>query len=477
MSWFFGPPHPPPVRPVTAEDWVPLARDLRRLLGSDLLWVRLDSPGGTAWVEASGAVGARAPGGRDALDRPADPGPIPRAALPEGWRAGVRVPLRGPGGREAGCLLLGWTRRSGRYRASRLDPGALAGAARTLGALWAGACAAHEAERSPLSAVIEHCDAAVMAVQDGRIAFWNAAMATLTGTPADRATGRRPAELFTLTGEDGRAVELAGAVRGTMRLATHDGRELRVRMSCAAPPGGPPGLLSAVFADESARRQVEDMRHLLLASACHELHGPLTTIRGHTQLLQDALPRGEDAAESLEAILDAEETLRRIVGDLVPLAGVDPPAPPETTTEPIDVASLLQRTLRSVPSVAARTLTTVAPGLTVCADPVRLRQCLLVVLGNAEKYAPVGRIAINAHIDGASSGVISIADQGPGIPEAERELVLRPYHRSADARCRPGAGLGLYIAEAAMTAMRGRIELTAAPGGGLDVRLRLPLSR
>ena len=339
MSWFFGAPRPLTARSVNTEDWVPLVRGLRRVLGSDLLWLRLGLPGGAAWVEASGAVGVRAPGGYDAFDRPGGGGPIPRAALPDGWRAGVRVPLRGADGREAGCLLLGWTRRGGRLRASRLDPEALDGAARTLGALWADACAA---------------------------------------------------------------------------------------------------------------RERDEERSLLLASALHELHGPLTAIRGHAQLVQDALPRGEDAAESLEAILDAEETLRRIVGDLAPLAGAAPTAPSETTPEPVDVASLLRRILRSVPSIAARTVTEVPPGLTVCADPVRLRQCLLVVLGNAEKHAPSGRIDISAHADGASSGVISVADQGPGVPEEERELVLRPYHRSAAAGHRPGAGLGLYIAVSAM---------------------------
>ena len=485
MSWLPELPDPVPTPPPAAEDLVRLADDLRRLLDVDRLWLRLTpglTPGltpatGATWVGPSGVADGRTRDRLDELDRSAEPGPIPRASLPDGWRAGLHVPLRGPGERDAGSLLIGWTRRTARYRASRALSGKagqrLAAAARIAGAFRADAgTAERERERSRLRAIVDHCDIALMGVEDGHVVVWNTAMTTLSGTPADKALGRRPRELFTLTAEDGTPVDLADTPQGTVRLTTRDGRALWARVSCTAASD----LLTAVFVDESAQRQLEEMHSLLLASARHELRGSLTTIRGHAQLLEEILPSGEEnVSDSLGAIQDAEETVRRIVEDLVPLTGTDPTVVQTTTIETIDVASLLKRTLRSVPSTAARTTTTVQPGLVVRGDRVRLRQCLLIVLGNAEKYAPGGRIDITACAEGAS-GVISVRDEGPGIPAGEREAALRPYHRSRAARRLPGAGLGLYIADAAMTAMHGRIELASAPSGGLDVRLHLPLA-
>ncbi|MEU6037467.1 ATP-binding protein [Actinomadura sp. NPDC047616] len=473
---------------MTAENLAPLVSDLRRIVRSDLLWLYTTLPSGAAWVAASGTAAGvrdRPPEGLETLRSATGPRPIPRQALPDGWRAGVLAPIRAPDGRDAGCLLLGWTRRSGRYLARWITSGrlggAVTGATDVLGAFWAKTWTAHvlEAERSRLRTVIDHSNVCVLALdQNGKIVVWNAAMSELVGVRAEDAVGRRPEELFTLTGEDGRAVCLAAGLHGSVRLTTPGGRSLWTRVSCSAParatPAAASGLLCAAFVDESAQRQVEYMRHLLTLSVRHELHGPLTTIRGHCQLLAEILPDDENTADSLGAIQDAVEMMRHVIGDLVQLVGPDPAAPPATRAEPVQVEPLLRRTLRSIPSVAARGLVAAAPGLTVRGDPVRLRQCLLLVLGNAEKYAPDGTIEITAYREG-TSGVISVADRGPGIPSRERDLVLRPRYRSEATRDLPGSGMGLYITATVMTAMNGRLELAPAPSGGLEVRLRLPL--
>jgi signal transduction histidine kinase len=139
------------------------------------------------------------------------------------------------------------------------------------------------------------------------------------------------------------------------------------------------------------------------------------------------------------------------------------------------VAPLLRRTVTGVLSAAARTTVSAEPGVAVRADPVRLRECVLLVLDNAEKYAPDGRITVTARRDGAE-GVIDIADEGPGIPAAERRRALQPYYRLPTQRGLPGSGLGLHIARTTLDAMHGGLELSEAPSGGLKVSLRLPLA-
>ncbi|XRQ08761.1 sensor histidine kinase [Actinomadura welshii] len=125
--------------------------------------------------------------------------------------------------------------------------------------------------------------------------------------------------------------------------------------------------------------------------------------------------------------------------------------------------------------MAERTVITVPDGSAVLGDPVRLRQCLLLVFGNAEKYAPDGKIDITVRRHG-SSAVLSIADEGPGVPADECERIREPYYRSEATQDQPGSGMGLHIADTVMAAMNGRLELAAAPSGGLDVRFHLPLA-
>ncbi|QKG21567.1 PAS/PAC sensor signal transduction histidine kinase [Actinomadura verrucosospora] len=307
----------------------------------------------------------------------------------------------------------------------------------------------------------------------GRVMAWNPAMARLADAPADRAVGRCVTDLFTLTGEAGEVVDLAEMRSGIARLTTNSGRSLRVEVSCSAPAGG--SLLTAVFIDRTAGRPLDHGRHLLLVSAQHELHAPLTMIHGHAQLL-DAVVTEENAKKSLDAIHDAVEMMRRVIADLVVAVNADLPAAGAVpATELVDVPPLVRRTLQSVPPVAGRSLLSAPRSLLVRADPVRLRQCLLLVLGNVNKYAPEGKVSISVRTEG-EHGVIVITDEGPGIPEDELDQVLKPYYRSAATRNLPGMGLGLHIAKTAITAMHGRIELASAPSGGLRVALHLPLA-
>lgn len=481
-------PHLGTAHGMTGEALLSVTGDLRRILGSDRLWLYITLPGGEVWTEASADVDtlhSGTPSGHERFERLSHRtgrGYIPWGSLPDGWRAGVHIPIRTRDGLDAGYLLLGWTRSSGRYLAAWTTTGILGRAvhrtARALGTFRSDAYAAHrfEAERSRLGAVVDQANVAVLALDgEGSIVVWNAAMANLVGVTANGVLGRRPEEVFTLTGEEG-AVRLSAGLCGRVQLTTRGGRSAWIRVSCSAPPETTAsGLLTAVFVDDSAQRQVEYTRHLLMTAAHHELHGPLAAIRGHGQLLEEVLPDDGVAAASLGAILDSEEMMHHVIGDLVQVVGPDPTAPPATTVRPVELEPLLRRTLRSVPSVAERAVVTAQPGLTVRGDPLRLRQCLLLVFGNAQKYAPDGRIDITITRQG-SSGVIGIADEGPGLPPGEHELVRRPYYRSDTMRDRPGSGMGLYIADTVMAAMSGRVEITAASSGGLDVRFLLPLS-
>ncbi len=328
--------------------------------------------------------------------------------------------------------------------------------------------------RPRLGSVIDQCGAAIVAVDpDGRIVVWNAAMAELVGVPREHAIGGFATDFFQLVAEDGAPTPLTMGLRARARLATCTGRLLRVEVTSSSPAQATAsGVLTAVFVDRSAQGEADRTRNLLLNSVRHELFGSLTTIRGHAQLLE----AGVTGTGSPQAILDATEIMARVTEDLIRTAGTGAAAAvPTARTEVVDLPPLLRRTLRGVPAVAARTTVATPPELTVLGDPVRLRQCLLIVFTNADKYAPEGEIAITVRAQGGHA-VVSIADSGPGLSPSERRRAPEPYYRSPATRSRPGSGMGLHIADVTMRAMRGGMRLAAAPSGGLEVVLWLPLS-
>jgi signal transduction histidine kinase len=111
--------------------------------------------------------------------------------------------------------------------------------------------------------------------------------------------------------------------------------------------------------------------------------------------------------------------------------------------------------------------------LTVQMRPRALKRAIVNILDNAVRYGGGAQMTLARDHDEA---VLRIADHGPGIPEAERENVLRPFYRCETSRSRDtgGIGLGLSIASDTISAHGGKMALSETPGGGLTVEVRLP---
>jgi signal transduction histidine kinase len=102
-----------------------------------------------------------------------------------------------------------------------------------------------------------------------------------------------------------------------------------------------------------------------------------------------------------------------------------------------------------------------------------LRRALRNLIENAVRHAGNARVSVRAAGDWVA---IEVADDGPGIPEAELDKVMEPFVRLEASRNREtgGSGLGLTLARSAAQAHRGRLELENRPGGGLIARILLP---
>jgi two-component system sensor histidine kinase KdpD len=139
------------------------------------------------------------------------------------------------------------------------------------------------------------------------------------------------------------------------------------------------------------------------------------------------------------------------------------------------IGSVLQRLRRSLEHVVVRT--TIRPDLPpVDADPVQIGQVLTNIIENASRFAPKGS---EIHITAArwrSAVQVRITDQGPGIPESDRDRVFEEFYRRDAGGGRGGTGLGLSIARAVVIAHGGTISAGLAPGGGTAITFELPIA-
>ncbi|MFE4634620.1 sensor histidine kinase [Streptomyces sp. NPDC056773] len=203
------------------------------------------------------------------------------------------------------------------------------------------------------------------------------------------------------------------------------------------------------------------------ADASHELRNPLAAVRSR---LEVALR--EPDRESVAAALADTERLQRIAADLLLLARLD--GGPAPRSEPVDLALLAAEDAarRPEPRVPLR-LDARAP-VPAAGDPARLERALANLVDNALRYARTGVVVRASAEDGWA--LLEVTDDGPGIPEADRDRVFERFVRlDADrGRAGGGTGLGLAIAREIARAHGGDVRALPAPAGGARLALRVP---
>jgi signal transduction histidine kinase len=216
----------------------------------------------------------------------------------------------------------------------------------------------------------------------------------------------------------------------------------------------------------------------LLANVSHELRSPLARMRMALELV----PRDEAVAARLRDIETDVSELDRLIEDVLTMSRLEATGLP-VHLDRVDVAALLAQVAERAsrdPFVAGREVRVAeAPACTLGADGALLRRALWNVVENAAKYgAPP--IALSARVAGDRLE-LTVTDEGPGIPAADRERVFQPFYR-ADKAHTPGGGFGLGLALASRVAeVHGgsiRAEAARAEAGverGLRVTIAIPL--
>ena len=221
---------------------------------------------------------------------------------------------------------------------------------------------------------------------------------------------------------------------------------------------------------------VDRQRRELVANVSHELRTPLTALRAVLENLVD----GTEPADprSLQPALAQAERLGDLVTDLLDLARVDAGKAP-LTPEPVAMAPLLAEAVAEA-RVTGRPVEydvrVEPPDLVVPADPARLRQLVANLLDNASRHSPAGGLVLVTAARIGELNRIEVADQGPGVEDADRERAFEPFGTLSATEGGGGTGLGLAIARWVTDLHGGSIAFVdPAPGDpGARVRVDLP---
>src|SRR5699024_3917542 len=226
-------------------------------------------------------------------------------------------------------------------------------------------------------------------------------------------------------------------------------------------------------------KQMKQDRNEFLASVAHELRTPLTYIKGYADIInRPDLPKEE--IDTYAVIIQEEaDQLNRLVKDLFQLAKMD-----ENTfvirQEDVRLCDILQHVQNRQPFVLKEKEITLQieceEGITAFIDEDRIEQVLIILLQNAAAHAKEQSDIVLAVTETENSTIISVADEGKGIPEKDLPYIFDRLYRVDKSRSRAsgGSGLGLAIAKEIVEAHDGTIDIASELGKGTTVTIQIP---
>ena len=323
----------------------------------------------------------------------------------------------------------------------------------------------------------------------GRVLTFNKAAAAITGIPAEQAVGQNVDEVLQLPGTV--RIQLTTLVetrslRLDLEYRTGQGRILDIGLMVAMIgfPDGRSGYLFT-FQDVTELKRLERNARLqqrlaavgeMAAGIAHEIRNPLASMSGSIQVLRQELPLSEDQAQLMDIVLRESERLNDTIRSFLAYA-----RPQKFAVAQLDLckvvtdAAMLLR--NSSEARDTHTVDVKVPPTPVWyeADENQVRQIVWNIATNGLRAMPKGgRLILSVDTDHASPQdevVISVQDEGRGIPAEELDGIFQPY-RSTFER---GTGLGLAIVHRIVSDYGGVIQVSSTVGVGTTVRVRLPV--
>jgi len=283
--------------------------------------------------------------------------------------------------------------------------------------------------------------------------------------------------------------ELLGMIVADRLHAGHPWAEAEIDavQSIAADLGR--GLHHARLYEEENRlvaelKSIDRAKSDFVATVSHELRTPLTSIRGYIEMLldHDLGQLSPEQEHTLETVGRNAARLQDLIEDLLTLSAIEA-GTFTTVTKPANLLDIIGRAGEEVqPAVLSKgiTLTTTGlpDGLIVNGDTSQLTRVLANLLSNAVKFTPAGGQVEVTAVAAGGWAVLSVADTGIGIPDADKKDLFTRFFRASNAmkRAIPGTGLGLAIVQSIVAAHGGDLDLQSQEGQGTTITVRLPLA-
>jgi signal transduction histidine kinase/CheY-like chemotaxis protein len=276
-------------------------------------------------------------------------------------------------------------------------------------------------------------------------------------------TGHLLAAIRSMTGE---LRELYGSMEDKIRARTRELQLANEELSIAR-----------VAAEEASKT-----KSAFLANMSHELRTPLNAIIGYSEMLQeDAIDKGDpEPVEDLKKIESAGRHLLSLINDILDLSKIEA-GKMEVFIEKVDIGSLVQEVVSIVRPLAEKNGNSLA---LLCpedvgaffSDETKVKQCLLNLLSNANKFTSNGKVSLTVAREADGSAVFRVSDTGLGMTEEQLGRLFQAFTQ-ADASTTKrfgGTGLGLAITKYFCTALGGQVSVESTPGVGSTFTIALP---
>lgn len=235
---------------------------------------------------------------------------------------------------------------------------------------------------------------------------------------------------------------------------------------------------------ESQNRELEqavEMRREFTGNVSHEMKSPLQVIGGYAELIESGMAAPEDVQRFAGLIRSESQTMRELIDDVLSLSRLDERVQAGSVT--VDLAATCRRSAQRLEAAARERGIVVKmllqPGLEITGDPAMVEQMVYNLVGNAIKYNKEGGMVLLQLTSDLNAAQISVADEGPGIPDDQKERVFERFYRIDASRSREtgGTGLGLAIVKHAAESLGGSVHVEDSRLGGAEFVVTLPLER
>jgi len=215
-----------------------------------------------------------------------------------------------------------------------------------------------------------------------------------------------------------------------------------------------------------------------VSNVSHELRTPLTAIKGYSELLMDEVKGHPDMEKAVYHLNNESRRLAKLVDEVLTLSRIDSNKESFQFGR-LNLSSIVKETIEKMSLRAQkygiRIVSGIEPDIFIWGDREKLIQVIVNLLDNAFKFSPSpSTVEVKLHRD-AKMALLSITDQGIGIPEKEAEKVFERFYRAENARNITGTGLGLPIVKYIVEEHKGSIELKPGIEKGTAAKVRLPV--